>query len=36
MIKKKKGEVEKDVEKDVKKRIFKEDKDVAKKTESPR
>ena len=36
MIKKKKREVEKDVEKDVKKRIFKEDKDVAKKTESPR
>jgi hypothetical protein len=36
MIRKKKGEVEKDVEKDVKKRIFKEDKDVAKKTESPR
>jgi len=36
MIKKKKGEVEKDVEKDVKKRIIKEDKDVAKKTESPR
>ncbi|MGB7575198.1 MAG: hypothetical protein WBN53_15205 [Thermodesulfobacteriota bacterium] len=36
MIKKKKGEVEKDVEKDVKKRIFKENKDVSKKTESPR
>ena len=36
IIKKKKGEVEKDVEKDVKKRIFKENKDVSKKTESPR
>lgn len=36
MIKKKKGEVEKDVEKDVKKRVFKEDKDVTKKTEAPR
>lgn len=32
MIKKGKGEVEKDV----KKKVFKEDKDVAKKTESPR
>lgn len=32
MIKKGKG----DVEKDVKKKVFKEDKDVAKKTESPR
>jgi hypothetical protein len=36
MIKKKKGEVEKEVEKDVKKRVFKEDKDSAKKTERPR
>jgi len=36
MIKKKKGEVEKDLEKDVKKRVFKEDKDGAKKTETPR
>ena len=36
MIKKKKGEVEKEVEKDVKKRVFKEDKDGAKKTETPR
>ena len=36
MIKKKKGEVEKDVEKDVKKRIFKEDKDATKKMETPR
>jgi hypothetical protein len=36
MIKKKKGEVEKEVEKDVKKRVFKEDKDAAKKTEAPR
>jgi hypothetical protein len=36
MIKKKKGEIEKEVEKDVKKRVFKEDKDSAKKTERPR
>ena len=36
MIKKKKGEVEKDVKKDVKKRIFKEDKDATKKKEAPR
>ncbi|HYA91534.1 MAG TPA: hypothetical protein VEK32_08550 [Thermodesulfobacteriota bacterium] len=36
MIKKKKGEVEKEVEKDVKKRVFKEDKDVTKRTEAPR
>ncbi len=36
MIKKKKGEVEKEVERDVKKRVFKEDKGGAKKTETPR
>lgn len=36
MIKKKKGEVEKEVEKDVKKRIFKEDKDATKKVGVPR
>jgi hypothetical protein len=36
MIKKKKGEVEKDVEKDVKKKIFKEDKDATKRIEAPR
>jgi len=36
IIRKKKGEAEKDVERDVKKRIFKEDKDAARKTEAPR
>ena len=36
MIKKKKGDLEKDVEKDVKKRVFKEDKDAAKGMEAPR
>jgi len=36
MIKKKKGEVEKNVEKDMKKRIFKEDKNAPKKMEAPR
>ncbi len=36
LIKKKKGEVEKEVEKDVKKRVFKEDKDATKKMERPR
>jgi hypothetical protein len=36
MIKKKKGEVEKEVEKDVKKRVFKEEKDATKKMEAPR
>ncbi len=36
MIKKKKGDVEKEVEKDVKKKILKEDKDAAKKMEAPR
>lgn len=36
MIKKKKGEIEKDVEKEVKKRVFKEEKDATKKMEIPR
>jgi len=36
MIKKKKGDVERDLEKDVKKRVFKEDKDATKRTEAPR
>jgi hypothetical protein len=36
MIKKKKGDVEKDLEKDVKKRAFKEDKDATKGMEAPR
>jgi hypothetical protein len=36
MIKKKKGELEKDVKKDMKKRIFKEDKNAPKKMEAPR
>ena len=36
MIKKKKGEVERDVEKDVKRRVFKENKDAAKGMEAPR
>jgi len=36
MIKKKKGDVEKDLEKEVKKRVFKEDKDATKRTEAPR
>ncbi len=36
IIRKKKGEVEKDVERDVKKRVLKEDKDAGKKKEAPR
>ena len=36
MIKKKKGDVEKDLDKDIKKRVFKEDKDAAKRMEAPR
>lgn len=36
MIKKKKGDVQKDLEKEVKKRVFKEDKDATKRTEAPR
>ncbi len=36
IIRKKKAEPEKDVERDVKKRIFKEDKEAAKKTDVPR
>jgi len=36
MIKKKKGEVERDVEKDVKRRVFKENKDASKGMEAPR
>ena len=36
VIKKKKGEMERDTEKDVKKRVFKEDKDAAKGMEAPR
>lgn len=36
MIKKKKGDLQKDVEKDVKKRVFKEDKDASKGMEAPR
>lgn len=36
IIRKKKGEAEKEVEKDVKKRVLKEDKDAAKKTGAPR
>jgi len=36
MVKKKKGDVERDAEKDFKKRVFKEDKDATKGTEAPR
>jgi hypothetical protein len=36
MIRKKKGDVERDAEKDVKKRVLKEDKDAAKGMEAPR
>ncbi len=36
IIRKKKGEAEKDIERDVKKKVLKEDKEAAKKKETPR